>query len=246
MKFKGKVAAVTGGGGGMGRSISLEFAKEGADIAILDLVPGNAEKLANQVRDLGRKAIALKVDVADFQAVNDSINRVYQEFKRIDILINAAGYAQYVPFAEMTEEMWDASIGTHLKGTFNATRAVIRGMTSQRSGRIISISSVAGVTGTPKGCHYSAAKAGVIGFTKALAKEVAPLGITVNAIAPGAIDTPFLDAVARDLLEMYIKATPVGRLGKPEEIAALCLYLASEEASFITGQVININGGFYI
>ncbi|MDO8491122.1 MAG: SDR family NAD(P)-dependent oxidoreductase, partial [Dehalococcoidia bacterium] len=163
-----------------------------------------------------------------------------------DVLINGAGYAQYTPFTEMTEEMWDRSVNTHLKGTFNATHAVVPGMIAQRSGRIISISSAAGVTGTPKGCHYSAAKAGVIGLTKALAKEVAPLGITVNAIAPGAVDTHFLDAVARDLLQMYIKSTPVGRLCTPGEIAALCAYLASPEAGFITGHVVNINGGFYI
>jgi len=246
MKFEGKKVVVAGGGGGMGLSISLAFAQEGADVAILDFVAENADKVASQVTGMGRKAIALKVDVANFKAVNDCIKRVYDEFKSIDVLINAAGYGEYVPFAELTEEIWDRSIGTHLKGTFNATRAVINGMISQRSGRIISVSSIAGVTGTPKHCHYSAGKAGIIGLTKALAKEVAPLSITVNAIAPGAIKTPFLDSVVKDVIDMVTKATPVGRLGTPEEIAALCVYLASEEAGFVTGQVIGINGGYYI
>ena len=249
VKFEDKKVVVAGGGGGMGLAISLAFAHEGADVAILDSVAENAEKVASQVTGMGRKAIALKVDVADFKAVGDCIKRVYDEFKSIDVLINAAGYGQYVPFAELTEEVWDRSIGTHLKGPFNATRAVINGMISQRSGRIISFSSISGVTGTPKHCHYSAGKAGVIGLTKALAKEVAPLGITVNAIAPGAIETPFLDAIkaeAKDVIEMVTKATPVGRLGTPEEMAALCIYLASEEAGFITGQVIGINGGYHI
>ena len=246
MKFEGKKAVVIGGGGGMGRAICCEFAKEGADVAVVDLVLENAETVAKQVRDLRRKAIALKVDVADFQAFHDCINTVYKEFKRIDILVNGAGYGDLVPFAEMSEETWDRSIATHLKGTFNATRAVINGMISQHSGRIISISSIGGVTGTPNHCQYAAAKAGVIGLTKALAKEVAREGITVNAIAPGAIETPFVKDVPQSTVDMIMKATPVGRWGTSEEIAALIVYLASDEAGFVTGQVININGGYYI
>ncbi len=246
MRFEGKKVVVTGGGGGMGQAISLEFAREGADVAVLDMVADNAEKVAKEVRALGRKAIPMMVDVASYRAVQDCIGKVLKEFKDVDVLVNGAGYAQYAPFTELTEEMWDRSVNIHLKGTFNATHAIVPGMIARRSGRIISISSVAGVTGTAKGCHYSAAKAGVIGLTKALSKELAPLGITVNAIAPGATDTHFLDAVAHDLLQMYIKSTPVGRLCTPAEIGALCAYLASPEAGFITGQVINISGGFYV
>jgi 3-oxoacyl-[acyl-carrier protein] reductase len=246
MRFDGKKAVVVGGGGGMGRAICCGFAKEGADVAVLDLVLENAEKVAKEVRDSGHKAIAMKVDIGDFKTVHDCINGVYKEFKHIDILVNGAGYGDLVPFAEMTEETWDRCIATHLKGTFNAMRAVINGMISQHSGRIISISSIAGVTGTPKHCQYSAAKAGVIGLTKALAKEVASEGITVNAIAPGAIKTPFVKNVPQSSLDIFIKATLAGRWGTPEEIAALVLYLASDEAGFVTGQVININGGQYI
>ncbi len=246
MKFEGKKAVVTGGGSGQGASIALSLAREGADVAILDLDLENAEKVANQVRELKRKAIAMKVDVADFQGVNDCIKRVYSEFGRIDFLINSAGRGQYVLLAEMTEEMWDRSVAIHLKGVFNCTRAVINGMSDQQYGRIINISSASGVWGPPKHSHYSAAKAGVIGLTKALAKEVGRLGITVNAIAPGAIDTPFLNVVraqAPEVVQHLINATLVGRMGRPEEVAALCLYLLSDDAGYITGQVINISGG---
>ena len=247
MRFEGKKAVVTGGGSGQGESICIKLAEEGADVAILDLSLEKAEGVAKRVRELKRKAIAMKVDVSDFHAVGDCIKKVYDEFESIHFLINAAGYGQYIPFAEMTEEMWDRSIATHLKGVFNCSRAVINDMIAQRYGRIVNFTSISGIIGTATHSHYSAAKAGVIGLTKAMAKEVAPVGITLNAIAPGAIDTPFLNAIkaqSPDVLANVVKSTPVGRLGEPEEVAALCLYLLSDDASFITGQVIGINGGF--
>ena len=247
MRFEGKKAIVVGGGGGMGLAMCLGFAKEGADVAVLDFVGEAAESVAKKVRGMGQKSLGLKVDVSDFKAVNDCITKVHDNFSRIDILVNAAGYGQFIPFAEMSEEMWDRSIAVHLKGTFNATRAVINFMISQKYGRIISISSLAGVRGTPTHVHYSAAKAGIIGMSKALAQEVVNLGITVNVIVPGTTDTPFLKSVKAQSADLFerSKRIPIGRLCKPEEVAALCLYLASDDAAYITGDVIGLYGGLY-
>ncbi|MCK4785662.1 MAG: 3-oxoacyl-ACP reductase FabG [Desulfobacteraceae bacterium] len=249
MRFEDKVALVTGGGSGMGEATCLGFAREGADIAIFDLNIENTEKVAASVRDLGRKAVALKVDVADFQGVNASVQRVYEELSHIDILINGAGYGQYVPLSEMSEEAWDRSIAVHLKGTFTCTRAVINGMIEQKWGKIVSISSISGIVGTPTHSHYSAAKAGVIGMSKALAKEVAVCGLNVNVVAPGAIETPFQDGLRRDnpeLLKRFAESVPMGRMGNAGEVAAIILFLCSKDAEFITGQVISPNGGMVI
>ena len=245
MKFNGKKAVVVGGGGGIGSVTCIELAKEGADVAVLDYSIEKSEKVAGNVTNLGRKAMAMQIDVAVYTEVDTCIKRVYEEFKRIDFMINMVGYAQLCPLADMTEKMWDRSIAVHLKGVFNCTRTVINDMIAQRSGRIVNFSSIAGVSGTPGNSHYSAAKAGIIGFCKAVAKEVAPFGITVNAIAPGVIDTPMLRDAPRERVEEIAASTPVGRMGKPSEIAATCLFLLSEEAGFITGQVINVNGGVY-
>lgn len=246
MKLKGKVAVVTGGGGGMATGISQELAQEGCDIALLDVNLENAEKVADLVRALGRRAIAIQCDVAQFSNVHWAMDRVYHELEHIDILVNNAGYGQYVLVSEMTEEMWDRMIAVHLKGTFNCTRAVINRMISQRSGRIINISSVTGIMGAATHTHYAAAKAGMIGFTKSLAKEVAPFAITVNAVAPGIVDTPFIGRMPEELRQRVITSTLLGRLGRPKDVAAVVAFLASEDASFITGQVISPNGGLLI
>jgi len=246
MRFLNKVALVTGGGSGMGEAISRGFAKEGADIAIFDLNIENAEMVANVVRGLGRRAVALKVDIANFAEVNACVKTVLDELQHIDILVNAAGYGQYVPFAELSEDVWDRSVAVHLKGTFNCTRAVINEMIAQRSGKIVNISSTAGIIGSPRHTHYSAAKAGVIGMSKALAKEVAAYGINVNVIAPGPTDTPFLDEMkkeAPDKLEQVTKSIPMGRRGTAEDMAMATLFLASEDAAYITGQILSPNGG---
>lgn len=249
MRFSGKVVLVTGGGSGIGAATCLAFAKEGADIAIFDMNIENAEEVTAKVRNMQRKARALKVDVSSFSAINACVQKVYEELEHIDVLINAAGYGRYVLCAEMSEEVWDRSIAVHLKGPFNCTRAVINGMIAQRSGKIVNISSTAGLMGTVRHVHYSAAKAGLIGMTKALARELAPYGINVNCVAPGSVDTPFVEATKRDQpeqLQHRIKDVPLARLGTPEEMAAIIVFLCSEDASYITGQVISPNGGRYI
>lgn len=244
MKLKDKVALVTGAGSGIGRSCALWLAEEGADVVITDLNLPAAERVAQEVRGKGRRALVVRADVADSDQVADLVQQATKEFGRVEILINNAGHAQPKPFTELTEADWDRMIAVHLKGTFNCTQAVIKGMISRRWGRIISIASTAGLTGTPNHIHYSAAKAGIIGFTKALAKDMAPLGITLNAVAPGIIETPILSGVPEELKQLYISRTPVGRMGRPEDIAAVVAFLATEDASFITGQVISPNGGY--
>lgn len=244
MRFQNKVAVVTGGAGGMGYAVCTAFAREGADIAILDLA--KADRTVEKVVELGRKALAFVVDVSNFSEVNACMKKIISEFNHLDILANVAGSGQYVLFSEMTEEMWDRSIAINLKSVFNCTRAVINHMIERKYGKIISISSTSGITGTPTHSHYSAAKAGIIGMSKALAREVAPFGINVNVIAPGPVRTPFTDKVSKELLDKSVQSIPLGRMGKPEDIAALTLFLASDEANYILGQVISPNGGFYM
>lgn len=247
MTLQGKNSIVTGAGSGIGRAIALEMARQGANVACADLNLNSAETVAQEVIDEGRRALVIEVDVASFPAVAAAVRKIYDEFRQIDILVNNAGFGQYLAFWEITEEFWDRMIAVHLKGNFNCTRAVIEGMIAQKSGRIINISSVAGLTGTPTHSHYSAAKAGIIGFTKALAKEVAPFGITVNAVAPGMVDTPLIrKEMPEELKQAVLERMPVGRMGTPEEIAYAVAFLAADAASFITGQVVSPNGGYVI
>jgi 3-oxoacyl-[acyl-carrier protein] reductase len=244
MKLQNKKAVVSGGAGGIGHTVCTAFAEVGADVAIIDLA--KAERTARKIVELGRKALTFRVDVSNFSDVDACMKKINAEFERIDILVNVAGRAQYVPFSKMTEQMWDRSIAYNLKGVFNCTRAVINYMIERRYGKIINISSLGGIIGTPTHVHYSAAKAGVIGMSKGLAKEVAKLGINVNVIAPGLIETPMIEKIGKKLRDELVQGVLVGRLGTPEDIASLTLFLASDEASYIVGQVISPNGGFYI
>jgi NAD(P)-dependent dehydrogenase (short-subunit alcohol dehydrogenase family) len=244
-------AVVTGGASGIGRGISLRLARDGANVAIFDLDLAGARAVAEEIKPLGRKALAYQVDVADRAQVEAAVEQVRKELGPIHILVNDAGIGEFVPLAQMSEAQWDRMIAIHLKGTFNCTKAVIQDMVEAKWGRIVSISSVAGLGGGSGLVHYSAAKAGIIGFTKALAHEVGPAGITVNAIAPGLIDTPILrksdmpEEQVRQFIETIVGRTPVRRVGTPDDIATACAYLVSEEASFFTGQVISPNGGMY-
>ncbi len=252
MSLTGKNAVVTGGASGIGRGIALRLAREGANVAILDLNLAGAEKVAAEIIALGRKTVACQTDVAQRAQVDAAIDRVRQELGAIQVLVNDAGIGKFVLLSEMSEEAWDEMLAIHLKGTFNCTKAVVQDMIDAKWGRVINISSVAGLSGSVGLVHYSAAKAGIIGFTKGLAAELGPLGITVNAIAPGLIDTPILlkDGVLSGRMQKFMQITanraPVRRNGAPDDIAAACAYLASEDASFFTGQVMSPNGGMYM
>jgi len=243
------VSIVTGGASGIGRAIALRLARNGGDVAILDVDVAGAERVAREVTALGRRALAVETDVASSASVRAAVERVHREFAPVGILVNAAGIASFVPLLQMTEETWDRLVAVHLKGTFNCTRAVLPDMIAARWGRVVSIASVAGLNGGGPGlAHYAAAKAGIIGFTKAVALEMAGFGITVNAIAPGLIDTPLLDrsGMPREVRERIVQQMPVGRIGAPDDIAAACAYLVAEDASFVTGQVLSPNGGGYL
>lgn len=245
MSLAGRNAVVTGGASGIGRSICLRLARDGADVAILDLDEPGAVAVADEVRGLGRRAIAVATDVASAQSVQAAAGRVHTELGRVHILVNDAGIANFVPLLQMSEEVWDRMLAVNLRGTFLCTRAFLPDMVDARWGRIVNISSVGGLRGAPHLAHYAAAKAGVIGFTKAVALEAGPAGVTVNAVAPGLVDTPLLarSGVPEAILRGAREQAPARRLGTPEDIAAACAYLVSDEASFTTGQVLSPNGG---
>ena len=240
-----KVAVVTGGASGIGRAICLRLARDGVDVAVWDVDSAGARAVAGEITALGRRGLAVEADVSSTASVRAAAEAVHRDLGAVAILVNDAGIANFVSLLEMSEEQWDRMIAVHLKGTFACTRALLPDMVAAGWGRIVSIASVGGLIGAPGLVHYAAAKAGIIGFTKALATEVGARGVTVNAIAPGLIDTPLLrksgvpDAVFRGSLQQ----SPVGRIGQPEDIAAACAYLVSEEASFFTGQVMSPNGG---
>jgi NAD(P)-dependent dehydrogenase (short-subunit alcohol dehydrogenase family) len=246
-----KNALVTGGASGIGRGICLRLARDGVNVIILDIDHQGAREVAEECRALGRKSLAFDVDVAEGSQINSALAEVHRRIGAIHILVNSAGIAEYVPIARLDEQRWNRMIDVHLKGTFNCTKAVLKEMTAVRWGRIVNITSLAGLTGVVGMTHYSAAKAGIIGFTKALAQELGPKGITVNAIAPGLVETAILrksipnEGRLEDFRSAVVGRTPVGRAGTPQDIASACAYLVSEEASFLTGQVLSPNGGLY-
>lgn len=242
--LNGRVAVVTGAARGIGQAIAELLARQGADMAIADMQYENAVATSNSIAaTYNRKTQAIQVDVADGKSSSNMIDLVIKEFGRVDILVNNAGITRDTLIIRMDETDWDSVINVNLKGAFNCSKAVIRQMMKQRFGRIINISSVSGQAGQVGQTNYSASKAGLIGFTKALAREVASRQITVNAVAPGFIPTALTKELSDDLKEMILKATPLGRMGKPEEIASAVAFLASEEAAYITGQVLAVDGG---
>ena len=247
MALKDKIAVVTGGASGIGRAICLRLAREGCNIVIWDRDISAAHRVGAEVGELGRRVLAVEVDVSSFSDVERAADRVHRELGKVSILVNDAGFGEIVAVAQMSEAQWDKMIAVHLKGTFNCTRHLVQDMIDARWGRIVSISSVAGLRGAAGFVHYSAAKAGIAGFSKALALELGSSGVTVNAIAPGLIETPILkgSALRDETIAAMVRHTPVGRIGAPEDIAACCAYMVAEEASFLTGQVLSPNGGIY-
>jgi len=248
--LEGKKAIVTGagrGGRGIGAGIAVALARAGADVIITARSnPADAEAVAEAVRALGREGIAVTCDVSDAASVDALFERAQEVWGRVDILVNNAGITRDGLLLRMSEEAWDSVLDANLKGTFLCTRAAAKRMVKQRAGRIINITSVMGQVGNPGQANYSASKAGIIGFTRTVAKELGSRGITVNAVAPGFIETQMTDAIEGERREGVLKEIPLARLGTPEDIGATVAFLASDAASYITGQTITVDGGMTV
>ena len=238
-----KVAVVTGAGRGIGRAVALAYARMGADVACVSRTEENSAKAAVEVEALGRRAWAVAVDVSDTAAVDAAAGKILDDAGRVDILVNNAGVTRDNLLMRMSEEEWDTVLDIKLKGAFNFTKAFSRTFIKQRSGRIINIASVIGLIGNAGQSNYAASKAALIGFTKSIAKELAPRGITVNAIAPGFIETDMTAALDDKVREGILGNVPLGRFGSPDDIAHAAVFLAMEPSGYITGQVLTVDGG---
>jgi len=244
MDLTDRVAIVTGSGRGIGRTIALKLAEVGATIVINDIGEASVvENVAGEVRAMNRESLAVLGDVTSAQDVDKLVQTTMDAYGKIDILVNNAGITRDRLLLRMSEEDWDSVIAVNLKSVFLCTKAVIRHMTSQRWGRIINMASIVGISGNAGQANYAASKAGIIGFTRTISKEVASRGITVNAIAPGFIDTPMTQQLKESWIEEIKRRIPAGYLGTPRDIAEAVAFLASEEARYITGHVLNIDGG---
>ncbi|MBM3249892.1 MAG: 3-oxoacyl-[acyl-carrier-protein] reductase [Candidatus Omnitrophica bacterium] len=242
-----KVAIVTGGTRGIGRAIVLRLARSGCDVAFTYLKSSQeADLLIREAGKLGRRVLALQADVRDFDQSRQLIERVKDDFGKLDILVNNAGITRDKALMMMTREEWLEVVDTNLNGTFNATRCAIVTFLKQKSGSIVNITSVSGVTGLPRQTNYSASKAGIIGFTKALAREVAAYNIRVNAVAPGFIDTDMIGSLKEEFREAIRKRIPLARFGSADDVSRVVEFMASDRASFITGQVVIVDGGLSI
>jgi len=242
-QLENQIAVVTGAGRGIGRAIALKFAAEGADVVCISRTAENSEKVAAEVRALGRKAWAHAVDVADSASVNAAAAKILAECGRVDILVNNAGVTRDGLLMRMSDADWDTVLDTNLKGAFLVTKAFNRAMLKQRAGRIINISSVVGLIGNAGQCNYAASKAGLIGFTQSAAREFASRGVTVNAIAPGFIETDMTSELKAEMRAEALKQIPLGCFGQAEDIANAALYLAAASGRYVTGQVLTVDGG---
>jgi len=244
LELNGKVIVVTGAARGIGKTIALEFGREGANVVANDI--GDGAPVAEEIGKMGRRAIFLEANISDKEEAEQLISKTVESFGRIDVLVNNAGITRDALIHRMSEENWDDVINVNLKGAFNCSKAAAKFMKEQKYGRIVSISSVVGQRGNIGQVNYAASKAGIIGLTKALALELARYGdITANVVAPGWVNTEMARAVPEKVLQRVMEAIPFHRLAEPEEVAYLVVFLASDKASYITGQVVAVNGGYY-
>ncbi len=243
MRLKDKVALITGGARGIGQAIAFTFARQGADIVIGDVNMEDAQKTCKEIEAMGRKSLAVELDVTDYAKVEEAINKILDKFRKVDILVNNAGITKDNLLLRMSQTEWDAVLNVNLKGTFNCIRAVSRPMIKQRSGRIINIASIIGIIGNAGQANYSASKAGIIALTKTAAKELASRNINVNAVAPGFIQTEMTAKLPEELKDKMKEAIPLNKFGSPDDVAAVCLFLASEDSNYVTGQTIVVDGG---
>lgn len=243
MQLTDQVAVITGGGRGIGREIALAFVKAGAHVALFDINQDQLNQTAAELQALGRKAEGFVVDVTDGKQVDEGVSKVLDKLGRIDILVNNAGITKDGLLIRMDDSQWDRVLNINLRGTFLCTRAISKILLKQRHGRIISIASVVGIFGNPGQANYAASKAGIIGFTKAVAKELGSRGVTCNAIAPGFIKTEMTDALPEQAKQRLMEAIPMGSLGEPADVAQAALFLASDSAKYITGHVLVVDGG---
>lgn len=247
MRLKGRVAVVTGGSRGIGRAIALALAEEGADVAInYRRNEALAKEVAQSIEKVGRGAEIYQADVSDLEQVLRMRDAILKRFERVDTLVNNAGINRDKSFAKMDAEIWRAVIEVNLNSVYYCTKAFLDGMLARGYGRIINISSIVGQIGNFGQANYAAAKAGLIGLTKTLAKELAGKGITVNAVAPGFIETEMVAGIPDEVKEKLLAQIPMRRFGKPEEVAKAVVFLASEDSNYITGHVLNVNGGMYV
>ena len=243
MSLQGKVAIVTGASRGIGRAIALGLAKEGADVVVTATTFESADKVAGEIEQLGRKALAFALNVTEIRECEALVKTALEKFSKIDILVNNAGITSDNLLVRMKEEEWDKVLDVNLKGVFNCIRASTKTLMKQRAGKIVNITSVVGIIGNAGQANYCASKAGVIGLTKSAAKELASRNIQVNAVAPGYIETDMTKDLQGDVRQTLVNAIPLGRIGTPEDVAALVSFLASKNADYITGQIITVDGG---